>query len=78
MWSQNALQTITQKLREQRRCMQKFSNTKYDHTRLISNTKDAYGHIRFAQNTMDEHNNKGVHINIMKHAITQNSHKKRN
>ena len=51
--------------------MQKFSNTKYDHTRLISNTKDAYGHIRFAQNTMDEHNNKGVHINIMKHAITQ-------
>ena len=58
--------------------MKKFSNTKYDHTRLISNTKDAYGHIRFAQNTMDEHNNKRVHINIMKHAITQNSHKERN
>ena len=25
---------------------------------------------------MDEHNNKGGHINIMKHAITQNSHTK--
>ena len=50
--------------------MPKFSNTKHDHTRLISNIKDAYGHIRFAQNTMDEHNNKGGHINIMKHAIT--------
>ena len=58
--------------------MKKFSNTKHDHTRLISNIKDAYGHIRFAQNTMDEHNNNGGHINIMKHAITQNSHKKRN
>jgi len=56
--------------------MQKFSNTKHDHTRLISNIKDAYGHIRFAQNTMDEHNNKGGHINIKKHAITQNSHTK--
>ena len=55
--------------------MKKFSNTKHDHTRLISNIKDAYGHIRFAQNTMDKHNNKGGHINIMKRVITQNSHK---
>ena len=57
--------------------MEKFSNTKHDHTRLISNIKDAYGHIRFAQNTMDKHNNKGAHINIMKHVITQKEKKDR-
>ena len=46
MWSQNILKTITHNLHEQRRCMQKFSNTKHNHTRLTSNTKDAYDYKR--------------------------------
>ena len=51
--------------------------TQHDHTRLTSNIKDAYGHIRFAQNNMNERN-KRSHTNITKHAITQDLHKKTN